>query len=234
MRIALIGASGFVGSRILAESLRRQHRVSALVRHPQRLAAQPNMTAVAADVFDRPALVATLRGHDALISAYNPGHDASANPNLYRDIVEGSLAILDSAKRAEVAYTVYIGGAGSLQVAPSLMLADDPGFPAKYDQHVPEALKHFAKQKAQSIDVPRAGRISQLLFQGDHSFNWSFISPPLYMEPGVRTGQYRDRGDEFPWDTDRPAGISIEDLAVAVLDECEQRRHLHQHFTVTR
>lgn len=234
MHIALIGASGFVGSRVLEECLRRGHKVSALVRHPQRLPVRANLDVLAVDVFDRAALVSTLRGHDALISAYNPGHDLNANPQLYRDIVEGSLAIIDSVKRASVAYTVYIGGAGSLQVSPGLMLADDPGFPSKYDQHVPEALKHFAKQKSQSLDVPRAGRISQLLFQGDHSFNWSFISPPLYMEPGERSGQYRDRGEHFPWEGDRPAGISIEDLSVAVLDECEQRRHLHQHFTVTR
>lgn len=234
MRIALIGASGFVGSRLLVEACQRRHQVTALVRHPERLPSLQGMDARAVDVFDRAALAAALAGHDALISAFNPGHDLGANPQLYRQIVEGSLAIIDAIKRAGVPYTVYIGGAGSLWVRPGLMLADDPDFPRKYDRDVPAALRKFAEQKKLSVDVPLAGRITRLLFQGDFSFDWSFVSPPLYMEPGERSGHYRDRGDQFPWESDRPAGISIEDLAVAVLDECDSRAHLHQQFTVTR
>jgi uncharacterized protein len=234
MRIALLGASGLVGSRILEEALSRGHPVTAIVRHPERLPQKPGLQARKIDIFRTQELIDGIRGHDALISAYNPGHDLAANPHLYREVVEGTLSIIRGVKAAGVPHLTYIGGAGSLLARPNLRVADDPDFPAKYSVHVPPALQVFAAQKTVSIDIPLAGRTACLLFEHDRSFDWSFISPPLFMEPGIRSGRYTLGDDRFPWDGDRPAGISIEDLAVAVLDEVEKPRHIHQHFTVMR
>jgi len=234
VRVALIGASGFVGARVLDEALLRKHPVTAIVRHPERLTQRPGLQARKIDVFQFDRMVEGLRGHDVLISAYNPGHDLSVNPHLYKEVVEGTVSIIRATKAARVPHLIYIGGAGSLHAGPDLRVVDDPGFPSRYSIHVPSALQVFATQKTMSIDIPLSGRTAALLFEHDHTFSWSFISPPLFMEPGVRSGRYALGSDQFPWDGDRPAGISIEDLAVAVLDECESPRHIHQHFTVTR
>ncbi len=235
MRLALIGASGFVGSRVLAEAVQRGHRVSALVRDVTRLPdrAASQVSPLACDILRTGSLPEVLRGHDAVISAYNPGHDIDRNPQLYRDIVEGAVAMQRAVRLAAVPYFVYIGGAGSLLRRPGLRVADDPGFPGDYSVGVPEALQHFARQKQRSIDVPLAGRVTFLLFEHERSFRWSYLSPPLFMQPGVRSGRYVEGTDQFPWRGAAPAGISIEDFAVAVLDECEQQRHVYGHYTVT-
>lgn len=233
MKLALIGATGFVGSRVLNEALERGHQVSAIVRNIERLPAHPNIIPRQADVQDFDSIASAVAGHDVAISAYNPGHDLEANPLLYRDIVEGAFKIIAAVKRAGIRL-VYIGGAGSLHVKPGLMLADDPDFPAEYSKHSPPSLAHFAKAKEKSKDVPLGGRTAFLLFEHDKSFEWSFLSPPLFMEPGHRTGKYKLGTDAFPLEGGIPAGIFIEDFAIAVLDETEDPRHLHGHFTVTR
>ena len=72
-KIAIIGASGYVGTALLNEAVKRGHQVSAFVRHPEKIAANANVTAVKADVLDTDGLAALLKGHDLVISAYNPG-----------------------------------------------------------------------------------------------------------------------------------------------------------------
>jgi uncharacterized protein len=233
MRLALIGATGFVGSRVLNEALERGHQVTAIVRNTERLPARPGIIPLQANVQDFDSIASAVAGHDVVISAYNPGHDLEANPLLYRDIVEGAVKIIAAVKRAGTRL-VYIGGSGSLHVNPSLMLADDPDFPAEYSKHSPPSLAHFAKAKVKSKDVPLGGRTAFLLFEHDNSFVWSFISPPLFMEPGPRTGTYKLGADAFPFEGGIPAGINLDDFAMAVLDETENPRHIHGHFTVTR
>jgi len=233
MRIALIGATGFVGSRILSEAIERGHRVGAIVRNIDRLPRHPNIIPWQADVQDFGSIASAIAGHDAVISAYNPGHDLAANPHLYRDIVEGAIKIIAAARRNGIRL-VYVGGAGSLHVRPDLMLADDPDFPSEYSKHSPPSLAHFTEAKKLGKDVPLGGRTAFLLFEHDRSFAWSFISPPLFMEPGHRTGKYRMGTDAFPLEGAIPAGIFAEDFAIAVMDETEDPRHLYGHFTVTR
>ena len=69
MKVALIGASGFIGSRLLAELSARGHAVTAIVRNPEKVAALPGVTAVKGDVFDKDGLAKLVAGHDAVISA---------------------------------------------------------------------------------------------------------------------------------------------------------------------
>lgn len=230
MRIALIGATGFVGAPVLAEAVGRGHDVTALVRDVTTVPS--GATAVACDVRDTAALTAALRGPDVVVSAFNPGHDIAANPHLYRDIVEGAVSIVRATTAAQVPHLVYLGGAGSLLRRPGLFVADDPGFPADYGVGVPSSLQHFADDKAVSTDVPLAGRTTLLLLQHDRSFAWSYLSPPLFLQPGERTGRYLTGGEEFAWDGESPAGMSLADYAVAVVDECETRAHLHAHVGV--
>ncbi len=86
MKIALIGASGFVGTAILNEAVSRGHHVTAIVRDVSKVAAHPQVTAVAVDAQDSQALAKVLKGHDRVISAYNPGWTA---PDIYDQYLKG-------------------------------------------------------------------------------------------------------------------------------------------------
>jgi putative NADH-flavin reductase len=119
MNIALIGATGFIGSRLLAELTRRGHQVTAIARNPEKVPAGAGISARKGDVFDRDGLSALLAGHDAVISAV---HFSASDPAV----------LLAAVKQSGVTRYLVVGGAGSLEVAPGVRLFDTPEFPAIY------------------------------------------------------------------------------------------------------
>src|ERR1700753_2982657 len=130
MKIAIIGATGFVGSAILNEALQRGHQVTAIARNVDKVApGDKNLTAIAADADDSTSLSKILAGHDAVVSAYNAGW---TNPNLYNDFIKGSEAIQQAVKLSDVKRLLVVGGAGSLEVAPGVQMVDTPQFPAEW------------------------------------------------------------------------------------------------------
>jgi uncharacterized protein len=215
MRIAVIGATGFVGTAVLAELLQRDHHVTALVRDPAKLASRPDVSAVVADVFDVDAVAAAARGHDAVVSAFNPGWN---EPALYDRFLRGSAAIERGVEASGVKRLLIVGGAGSLFVAPGVQLVDTPEFSA----HVP----------ANVVSGARAARDALAAIRRNTTLDWTFLSPPALLAAGERTGTYRVGGEELLMDGDEPAGISVADLAVAIADEIERPRHLRARFTV--
>lgn len=210
MKIALIGASGFVGSKLLEEALQRGHQVTAIVRHPDKLPQHAALVAKAADVYRPDELAAAVAGNDVVLSAFNAGY---SGPEVEAQHVRGSHAIVDAVKRAGVPRLVVIGGAGSLFVAPGVQLVDTPQFPAEWK------------------DGARGARQALTDLQAEPALDWTFVSPAALLEPGERTGKYRLGGDELLMDGDHPAKISVEDLAVAVLDEIERPQHSRRRFT---
>ncbi|WP_293798505.1 NAD(P)-dependent oxidoreductase [uncultured Bosea sp.] len=118
-KVALIGASGFIGSRLLAELSARGHAVTAIVRNPEKVVSLPGVTAVKGDVFDKDALAKLIAGHDAVISAV---HFTASDPQV----------LLAAVKQSGVKRYLVVGGAGSLEVAPGVKLFDTPAFPAAY------------------------------------------------------------------------------------------------------
>ncbi|MDB5870293.1 MAG: NAD-dependent epimerase/dehydratase [Polaromonas sp.] len=212
MNIALIGATGFIGSAILPEMLARGHQVTALARDPAKLAAQNGLRVVQADALDAAEVAQAVAGHDAVVSAYNPGW---GEPALYELFLQGSQSILDGVKASGVKRLLVVGGAGSLFVAPGVQLVDTPEFPAQYHQGA-SAAREFLNR-----------------IRDEGTLDWSFISPPIGLAPGARTGHYRLGADDLlPGHGDQPAGISAPDLAVAIVDEIEQPRHRQRRFTV--
>jgi putative NADH-flavin reductase len=119
MKIAVIGASGNAGSRIAAELARRGHHVTAIARHPERIAAHANVTPVRGDVMDQAGLARLLAGHDAAISSV---HFLASDP----------VKLIAAARESKVARYLVVGGAGSLEVAPGDRLVTTPGFPVAY------------------------------------------------------------------------------------------------------
>ncbi len=211
MNIALIGATGFVGSAVLEELLRRSHRVTVLARNPAKLAARDGLTVVAADAQDAAQVAHAAAGHDAVVSAYNPGWTV---PDIHDQFLIGTRAIYAGVKQAGVKRLLVVGGAGSLFVAPGVQLVDTPGFPAEY--------------KAGAL----AAREALNLIQRETSLDWTFLSPPILLAPGERTGQYRLGTDAPLMNGEAPGGISVADMAVAIVDELENPRHVQQRFTV--
>ncbi len=215
MKIALIGATGFVGSAVLAELLRRQHEVTAVMRDTTKLVARPGVSAVVADAFDPQAVAVAVRGHDAVISAFNPGWNA---PELYEKFISGSAAIERGVEASGVKRLLVVGGAGSLFVAPGLQMVDTPDFV----NHVP----------ANVIPGALAARDALTRLRSNMVLDWTFLSPAAMLAEGERTGTYRIGGDDLLMTGDQPAGISVADLAIAIADEIEQPRHLRARFTV--
>ena len=214
MKVALIGATGFVGKAVLDELLARGHDVTALVRDPAKLEARPKLQVVKADVLNADEVHAAVAGTDAVISAYNAGW---ANPDLYNEFLRGTRAIVAGTKAAGVKRYLMIGGAGSLYAADGTQLVDSPNFPA--------AIYPGAS----------AARDALTELRNETSLDWTQLSPPVAFHPGSatkRTGKYQV-GGETPLSTgDGPGTISAADLAVAVVDELDAPKHVGQRFTV--
>jgi len=217
MKVALIGATGFVGAGVLEELLSRGHEVVALLRQPEKLARREHVQAVKADVLQAREVQQAVAGADAVISAYNAGW---TNPNIYADFMQGSRAIVAGVKAAGVKRYLVVGGAGSLYVN-GRQLVDSPDFPA--------AIKPGAT----------AARDMYTELQKEDGLDWTMLSPAVGFHGGSpaqasgRTGQYRTGGDQPLMLADgRPGDISVQDLAVALVDALEQGRHVRERFTV--
>jgi putative NADH-flavin reductase len=210
MNIALIGATGFVGSALLEELLRRGHQVRALLRDPAKLAARTGLQARAVDVLADGDLAAQLDGVDAVVSAFNAGW---GNPNLHDDFLRGSDAIAAAARKAGVRL-IAVGGAGSLFIAPGQQLVDSPAFPAEWKQGALAAREALNRLRADTT-----------------ALDWTFVSPAMHLAPGERTGRYRLGGEEPVLDAKGESHISVADLAVAIVDELETPRHRRGRFT---
>lgn len=212
-KIMLIGATGFVGSALLKEALERGHEVTVVVRHPPKLAlSHPRLTVVEGDVADSDFLASRMKGTDAVVSAFNPGW---SNPAIYQETLDGYASILQAVRWAKVPRLLIVGGAGSLYVSPGKRLMDEEGVPQK----LLPGIKSLAKVYTDYL-LP------------EKSIDWIFLSPAATLKPGRRTGLFRIGKDDLIVDKDGESTISVEDYAVAMIDELEQEKHHRERFTV--
>jgi len=211
MKVAIIGASGQIGAFIRDEALARGHYVTAIVRHPEKIPTQdPHLTIVEADVL-KDKVEELVKGHDAVISAYNPGW---SNPNIYNEQIEGYEAIINGVKKSGIKRLLAVGGAGSLEVAPGVQLLDRAGFPEQVKKGV------------------LATRETLYMLKKEEGLEWTFLSPPGSIAPGERTGHYRVGKDQLLKDEKGESKISTQDYAVAMLDELQNPQHIRERFTV--
>jgi hypothetical protein len=210
MKIALFGATGRIGRRLLYEALARGHQVTAIVRDPARLELNHHrLKIVRGDVLDQDIVAARAGRHDVVMSAVGVGRDAY--PHM---LVDAARSLLQGLEKAGVKRLIVVGGSGSLEVAPGVQFVDSPNFP--------EARKPFAL----------AHRDALALYRTNTTLDWTYVSPAARIEPGERTGRYRTGGDQLITDARGQSFISIEDYAVAILDEVEKPSFIRQRFTV--
>lgn len=212
--VLLIGATGFVGSALLAELVSRGHKVTAVVRHPEKVQKKGNVEAVKADVADVEAIARLAGGKDAIISAYNPGW---TNPDIKRLIETNYPKILEAARKSGVGRLLIVGGAGTLFVKPGLRVVDSDAIPAEIMDGVRPLGDFYLNVLTKTNDI-----------------DWVFLSPAgTFDEKGSRTGHFRLGKDDLIVDpATGTSHISVEDYAMAMVDELEHPAHHKERFTL--
>lgn len=214
MKLVVFGATGNIGQRIVREALSRGHEVTGVVRDPEvQKSPDAAVPLVKGDATDAASVAKVVKGADAIVSAISPRISSRGLPA--PSLVDAAHAVIAGARKAGVKRMIFVGGAGSLEVAPGKRLMDQPGFPAPY--------KAEAQQGADLLDVVR---------KEGTGLEWTYISPAAEISAGHRTGRYRTTGDQFIPDAKGQSRISFEDYAVAVVDELEHRNHVGRRFGV--
>lgn len=212
MKIAIIGATGFVGENLVKEAVSRGLDVTAMARNIDKLNID-NVKKISVDVYDKEALAETLKGFDVVLSAFNSGW---TNPNIYDDFIKGSRNIQDAVKIAGVKRLIVVGGAGSLYVDENTQLIDTDEFPEEFKLGASGARDYLNELKSEK------------------DLDWVFFSPAIEMNPTIktgRTGKYRLGKDQPVFNENNQSILSVEDLAVVLLDELENPKHHQERFT---
>lgn len=211
MKVVIIGASGQIGAFIRDEALARSHQVTGIVRNPEKITVRnPHLTVVKADIL-KDEVDELVKGHDAVISAYNPGW---SNPDIYNEQIRGYKAIISGIKKSGIKRLLVVGGAGTLEVAPGVLVLDTTNFPEQVKGGV------------------LATKETLYMLKEEKELEWTFLSPPSSIAPGERTGHYRVGKDQLLKNAEGESKISTQDYAVAMLDELEHPQHIRERFTV--
>ena len=200
-----------IGQRIVREALARGHAVTVVVRDASKLAAgDERLTVVRGDVLD-PTIASTLDGTDVVISAVGSARADQPDYSLYRRAAESLVSAL-RALPGEPPRLIVVGGVGSLR--------DESG----------EEL--LARVPVDRLPEHEGQRAALDFYRTVTDVRWTYLSPPARLAPGERTGVYRPGGDELLVDGSGESSISMEDYAVAVVDEAERAHHIGRRFTV--
>jgi putative NADH-flavin reductase len=207
MKVVLYGATGKAGSRILQELLKRGHHVSAVTRDPKKLAPAEGLVIVTGDLSDVSSIAKTIEGVDAVMSAYAPPFDHTD------DLVEVTKRLIEAVGSNGTRRLLVVGGAGSLEVSPGVTLIDSGYLPADW--------LGIARSHSKALAVYRSSDI-----------DWTVLSPSAYFGPGERTGKFRLATETLLSNEKGESIISMEDYAIAMVDELENGQYRRKRFTV--
>jgi len=209
LRIVVYGGTGNIGQRIVHEALARGHTVTVVVRDPSAMAGQlPRLNVLKGDVLDSAEVARTISGSDVVVSAVafrGPAPDFAAYTRAAESLVTALRHLGPPAP-----YLIVVGGGGSLQQPPGVHI------------EIPPAWREEVKGQNDSLAYYRT--ISDV--------RWTYFSPPFQITPGTRTGKFRLGNDQLITDANGNSRISMEDYAVAVIDEAEQPAHVRKRFTI--
>ena len=205
-RIALFGATGRTGTRLLAAALAAGHTVRALVRDPSRLPSRVGLEVMAGDVLNLMDVASVVQGTDGVLATLGGG--TTADPGTSRS--QGMRNIIAAMERHGVSRIVGLGGAGVLDAANGQGLrSEQPGYPAVFKRVSAEHVAACAALQATSLD-------------------WTYVGPPDIPD-GQATGSYRISANVFP---DKGKALSTGDLAAFMLEEFSARRFVRQRVGI--
>ncbi|MEV0522385.1 NAD(P)H-binding protein [Streptomyces sp. NPDC050439] len=210
MNITVFGAAGNVGRRVVTEAVARGHEVTAVVRDPARASALPGAARIRSGDAAEPHTVAVLAAaQDLVITATRPA------PGREPELAAVTRALLTGLHATGVRLLLVGGAAGlTLPGTDGTLVVDAPDFPP--------SLRPIALACNEQLDACRTTA---------HDVDWAYLSPPSLLEPGERTGRFRLGTDELIVDAQGISALSMEDLAVALLDEAEHPKHHRARFT---
>lgn len=208
MDVLLLGASGRIGHRIANELLDRGHEVTGVSRsgHVDGID-DPDFETVAGDATNEVDVADLAEGHDAVASALGPSENEG--PEI---LVEMAEAVVAGMRDAGVDRLVWTGGAGGLYVGPDTRLIETEDFPDEW--------KPVARAAIEAYEV----------FEDADDLDWTYVAPAALIEPGERTGEYRTAEGELVADEDGESYISMEDFAIAFVDELESGEAIHTYL----
>ena len=205
MNVILYSATGRAGRCILDELISRGHQVTAVVRNPNKLPDTVNRVRDDLSSVDRIGEIIT--GADAVVSAYAPPPDDTDQ------LIGVTERLILAVRKAGGPRLIVVGGCGSLEFSPGVTVLKSGHWPEQYVPIATSHMKAFAALRASGI-------------------NWTYFSPPMLIEPGVRTGKFRLGGDSLITDEQGNSRVSFEDYAVALVDELEKPAHERSRFTI--
>ncbi|ULO07203.1 NAD(P)H-binding protein [Paenibacillus sp. 19GGS1-52] len=208
MDVVVIGASGTIGKAIVQEALKRKHQVTAAVRRPESISIEhERLQVVTVDVLDPASVAAAVRGHGEVISAYGPEKGQEL------DLLTAAASLVQGLQTAGVARLLIVGGAGSLKTESGEWLMDTPDFP--------EEIRPLAAAHADAYEIYRSSEL-----------DYTYVTPAALIQSGRRTGHFRIGLDRLVLDDNGDSIISVEDFAVAMIDELEEGNFSRTRFTV--
>ena len=217
LKIIVYGSTGRVGSRVVNEALNRGHEVTAVSRDPARIKQRNDkLSAVKGDILESESIVRLVADQDVVVVSVRGSVDGSKDPaqtvqRVAAEILVGVLRNMgESAPRL-----IYVGGAGSLEIKPGVLYVD------KLPIFVPRSIRQEVQGHVLTLEYLRTVE----------DVRWTYISPAKKFRPGKRTGIYRIGGDQMLFNKKGKNEISMEDFAVALIDEAENSEHLRERFS---
>lgn len=212
LKITVFGGTGNIGKRIVTEALDRGHQVTIISRDPSRVTQKHERLSVKQGNVLEPAQVAKLvAGQDVVVSAV--GADRANNPDyhIYRKAGESLVGALRTLG-PKAPRLIVVGGAGSLEISPGVLLVTT----------IPDKYRAEVLGQKEALDYYRT--VSDV--------KWTYFSPAGSIAAGTRTGKFRLGDDKLVTDAKGDSRISIEDYAVALINEAEKPEHVGRRFTI--
>jgi len=209
MKIAVIGASGFIGENVVNEALSKGHEVVGIFRRNP-ISKQKNLTLEKLTIFDEDKFEKAIKDCDVIVSAYNPGYYHVEQAKRYLD---GYEVIFNIAKKLNKHVVVVIGSTTLIQ----------------YDGELVKDSLVFPKPWIKALE---GTDLVYEKYKDDRDLKVSFISPAAEVFDGPSTKNYSYGKDHLLYDALERSRISVEDLAHAIVLECENPKYINSRFTI--
>lgn len=209
MKITVLGATGNAGRRIVIEALSRGHDVTAVARKVSD-DMPPEVTFRVGDAAISKEIAQLAKGQDVVISAVRPSSGQE------HTVAATTEALLRGMRKTD-ARLLVLGGAANLVVPGS-----DGKTVIEDANYLPPDFRHIGQASIDQLEACRA----------ETEVDWAYLSPSASFNPGERTGRYRTGTNQLLVDSDGKSELSMEDAAVALLDEAEKPKHHRTQFTI--